>query len=48
MNPHALRVACHDRGAAGDNPFARLGGMALEDWMTGTFGDTMDGAMGGH
>ena len=21
-------------GAAGDNPYARLGGMALEDWIT--------------
>ena len=35
-------------GAAGDNPFARLGGMALEDWMTGTFGDAMDAATGGR
>lgn len=35
-------------GAAGDNPFARLGGMGLEDWMTDTFGDALEGAMGGH
>ena len=35
-------------GAAGDNPYARLGGMALEDWMTDTFGDAMDAATGGR
>lgn len=35
-------------GAAGDNPFARLGGMALEDWMSDTFGDAMDAATGGR
>lgn len=28
-------------GAAGDNPYARLGGMALEDWMGGTLGDAI-------
>jgi len=31
-------------GAAGDNPFARLGGMGLEDWMNDTLGDAMSGA----
>jgi hypothetical protein len=35
-------------GAAGDNPFARLGGMGLEDAMTGAFSDAMDIAMSGH
>jgi hypothetical protein len=35
-------------GAAGDNPFARLGGMALEDALNDAFGAAMDGAMGGH
>jgi hypothetical protein len=31
-------------GAAGDNPFARLGGMGLEDWMNDTLGDAMGAA----
>ena len=35
-------------GAAGDNPYARLGGMALEDWMNDTLGDAMDAATGGR
>ena len=35
-------------GAAGDNPYARLGGMALEDWMNDTFSDAMDAVTGGR
>lgn len=35
-------------GAAGDNPYARLGGMGLGDWMSDTFGDAMDAATGGR
>ncbi len=33
---------------AAGSPFARLGGMALEDWMNDTFSDALDGAMGGR
>jgi len=35
-------------GAAGDNPFARLAGMGLEDALGGAFGDAMGMAPGCH